>query len=108
MTTQPEWQEALLHNVADLDAKRKDGRRKFVLDPDQRTALLEAARMRGISENAYIRRAVLAMVCYDLGIEWSDMMASEGAVRKAGQAAVYDRTPMQGRGFGRWRIVGLR
>lgn len=107
-TTQPEWYDRLAPRVADLDEKRGDGARKLRISPAQRSALMEAARLRGMSETAYIRRAVLAFVCHDLGIDWDVMMASEGPVRRAGHSAVYDKTPMRGKGFGRWRIERLR
>ena len=103
-----DWRTRLLDNVADMDERRKDGRRKIVLDPEDRSLILDAARMRGMSEQAYMRRSIMAFVCYDLGLDWDEIMAKEGPVRRAGQAAVYDRRPMRGTGFGRWKIVGVR
>lgn len=104
----PEWYLRLVDNVADLDAKRGEPKRRVALTPDQRTLLLAAARDRGMSETAYMRRAIMAFVCHDLGLEWSTVMASEGPIRHAGHAAVYDRTPARGRGFGEWTIERLR
>lgn len=64
----------------------------------------EAARRRNLSITAYARRALLAFVCHDLGLDWDEVMADE--------PGIWTRQELppeagRGRGYGPWRIQKL-
>lgn len=71
--------------------------------------VMEAARARGISSTAYMRRAATAFAAQDLGLDWHELMLDEKGVQqygiKGGGAAL---PPARGEGFGPWVITGLR
>lgn len=108
MTTTDDWRSRLL---ADVEEQPREvsafAIKRFRATKSQVAATTRAARKRGISTEGYIRRAVLAMVCHDLGIPWDEMMADEGPVGRFGRGGVHDREPKRGKGFGEWQIERL-
>ncbi len=66
----------------------------------------QAAReVRDISRNSYMRRAIMAMVVHDLGLDWSEVMAKEPGIFNWDQDSRLQR--LAGEGHGPWRIVVL-
>jgi len=72
---------------------------------DMQALMDEAARGRGISRNSYMRRAIMAMVVHDLGLDWETVMANEPGVFDWERSAGIQR--LRGRGYGPWRIGAL-
>ena len=62
----------------------------------------EAAARRNLSITAYARRALLAFVCHDLGLDWDDVMADEPGLWHRQSEAPAARG---GKGHGAWRIM---
>lgn len=103
------WQERALARVEDYERNRATTKLKRIwLTDDMLNHVYDAAELRGMSVTAYMRRSVMAMAAYDLGLEWDEVMAEEGPVRKHGYSATYDKTPARGQGFGGWTIDGVR
>lgn len=67
--------------------------------------LNRAARKRNITVTGYMRRAIMAMVCHDLGLEWFATMEPEPNVQPGRPAASNPPVHLAGEGFGPWRIV---
>lgn len=73
--------------------------------PELYPFVLEAAKQRGMSMQAYQRRAALAFAASDLGFDWLREMAVEpqiGSFVNPGRGTV-----ARGRGFGHWQILDL-
>ncbi len=69
-----------------------------------------AARMRGISLSAYVRRAAVAMAVYDLGLDYFTVMKDERGTRGYGDRGGNPEeiaASAQGRGYGSWEIKEL-
>lgn len=70
---------------------------------------LRAAKARGISLSSYARRAVMAFVVHDLGLDWDEVMRDESPLRLHGEHNTNETVKQpRGEGFGPWRIGGLR
>lgn len=110
----PGWQERAIERVRARQHKtrraneRKNGTYIFYDDP-LRVLLDEACKRRNISLTGYVRRAMVAMIAYDLKMELAEV-AQHGAV-PAGYGATgggrLTRTQDDGRGKGPWRITGV-
>jgi hypothetical protein len=74
--------------------------------PSQAGPLYEAATARGMSVGAYIRRATLAFVAYDLGLDLTDLLEDEPPTRIRFAQPGNDQS-MRGQGHGSWRIGHL-
>jgi len=59
----------------------------------------EAARRRGIAIDGYARRALMAFVTRDLGLEWTEVMADEPTVYDWDD---FEAREQHGEGFGDW------
>lgn len=75
------------------------------------SALRQAARVRGISGGAYLRRAVAAFAAHDLGVEFEDILKDSpspdwnnhrGEVN--GKKQVWVREYDDGSGYGTWEV----
>lgn len=71
-----------------------------------RALTMKAARGRGLSLEAYIRRALASVMVYDLGLDWWELLADEPWVTTYG-GGLAERQPLAGAGFGVWRIDGM-
>jgi hypothetical protein len=73
--------------------------------PELYPFVLEAAKLRGLSMQAYQRRAALAFAQADLGFDWLREMDAEpqvGSFVNPGRG-----TDARGRGYGSWQILDL-
>lgn len=110
----PGWQDRAIARVASRQAKtrrhneRKNGLYLFFDDP-LRVLLDEACKRRDISLTGYARRAMVAMIAHDLGMDLADV-AQHGAV-PAGYGETgggrLKRTHDDGKGRGPWNILKL-
>lgn len=109
MTWQEDVEAELERNALDRP-KRKNGTE--VRMPVEHLALVNmAARQRGIARSSYMRRAILAMAIYDLGLQWSQVMRNEDPLRSYTETAggSGDRVMKpRGKGFGSWIIESLK
>lgn len=90
--------------VSDIRMNRSAGRTESLavrLGPAGRPLLKEAARQRGISMEGYLRRAVMAFLVADLGLDWDTVMADEPSVCGFGAEPRTGRR-VAGAGYGRW------
>lgn len=78
------------------------------LDGPSNAIIQRAAKRRGMSPAAFIRRAAVAFAVHDLHGDWDEVNADEpgftGYNRPMGKAPFRPA----GHGFGPWRIMGLR
>lgn len=74
------------------------------ISPDAHRFLVEAARRRGISIAGYIRRATLAHVALDLGLEATDLFQLDNAIAPLGKGGPGVRD-LDGELWGRWEVV---
>lgn len=84
----PRWQELLLD--ADAVKSASKARRVNVILPfssEQVVFLNNAAKKRGISKSAYVRRATLVRISRDLGVSWDTLMKTESRARPHGDVA---------------------
>lgn len=110
----PGWQERAIARVKARQHKtrraneRKNGIWTFFDDPF-RVLLDEACNRRNISLTGYARRAMAAMIAYDLGLDFEEV-AKHGS-QPAGYGATgggrQTRTQDDGTGQGQWRIIDV-
>lgn len=81
----PRWQEFLLTADA-VKSGSKPPRHNVILpfSSEQVVFLNNAAKKRGISKSAYVRRATLVRISLDLGIPWETLMKTEARARPHG------------------------
>jgi hypothetical protein len=98
----PDWQDALLVAIEKGD---KRPRRAFMINvPNEWVGLIRtAARRRGLSDSAFVRRTAMAFVAADLEIDWDTLMAIEPGMRMESRSGEGLETP-RGRGHGGWKI----
>jgi hypothetical protein len=93
--------------ATDTRAARSAGKTESLavrLGAGNRTLLKEAARQRGISMEGYLRRAVMAFLVADLGLDWDIVMASEPSTAGFGKEPRSGRRE-HGQGYGRWEVA---
>lgn len=66
--------------------------------------LVQAAKARGISISGYIRRATLAHVAMDLGMEATDLFALDLAITPIGRRGSLPDRDLDGEMYGRWEV----
>jgi hypothetical protein len=71
-----------------------------------RTLTMKAARRRGLSLEAYQRRAIAAVMVYDLDLNWWELLADEPWVTTYA-GGLNERRPLAGAAFGPWHIDGM-
>lgn len=111
----PGWKEDALARIAlrQKRTKRNAERKSGVLavyDPPFQVFFDEAASRRGMSLAGYARRALAAMIAYDLGIPIDTItkyMPRPTEYRAGGGVGRQDKTEDDGRGFGPWRITDV-
>lgn len=117
MTKSPEswpqdsWQALFMGQVDAKLSKRSASKRpyrdfKARIPLNAAPALHEAARARGMSVGAFVRRSALAFVAHDLGIELSELLEHE-PVTRVWLEAVAVTHDMAGQGHGQWVIKEL-
>lgn len=110
--SEPGWQERAIARVrARQSATRRNNERKngiwtFFDDPF-RVLLDEACLRRNISLTGYARRAIAAMIAYDLGMELTEVTrhGSQPAPYAGNGGGRLTRTSDDGTGQGPWRIT---
>lgn len=111
----PGWQKAALERVkarqkgAKRHTERRNGMTLYFDDPF-RVLLDAAAARRGMSLAGYCRRAVAAMIAYDLGLRPAEVMTHTSRpteYRAEAGAGRAKRTNDDGIGFGPWQITGV-
>lgn len=114
-TSNPNWRQDAIARVRARQTKtrrhneRKNGLYLFFDDP-LRVLLDEACRRRNISLTGYARRAMIAFIAHDLGMEYSEVAqhAAEPAAYGATGGNRGTRTHDHGKGMGPWKIGSLR
>lgn len=106
------WQELMMGRVDATIAKRthpKAPHRDFRTRMPQSAvaSILRAAELRGMSVSAYLRRAGLAFVAHDLGLDLAQLLEDEPPTRNKFDGPKKDKV-MKGQGHGQWRIEGLK
>lgn len=71
-----------------------------------RSLTMKAARQRGLSLEAYIRRALASVMVHDLDLDWWELLADEPWVTTYA-GGLNERRPLAGAGFGQWHIDGM-
>jgi hypothetical protein len=66
--------------------------------------LVLAARKRGISLSGYIRRATLAVVAMDLGLEATDLFELDAGITPIGRVGAKPSKDLDGKLYGRWEV----
>jgi hypothetical protein len=105
----PTWQDVVEGRLDEAEAlrPRRQVRRTTPIDltPHMKQLATVAAARRGLSIAAYARRAVMAFVVRDLGLDWYETMEDEPKVRLSARSVKSELGP--GVGFGPWKIEGL-
>lgn len=111
------WRERALARVAERAqiAKRRNGKGRtngmyLLFDDGLRPLLDEAAKRRNISLTGYGRRAMIAMIAYDLGMDIEDVAQFAAVPAGYGESGGgrLSRTSDNGRGMGPWIITDVR
>jgi hypothetical protein len=71
-----------------------------------RQLAMKAARRRGLSFEAYLRRAIAAVMVYDLELDWWELLADEPWVAVYG-AGLREVRPLGGAEYGPWHITAM-
>jgi hypothetical protein len=102
------WAQRLEDVMVERQPRRAE-RKSVILNMPRtmRIALAYAAERRGMSLSGYARRAIMAFVCRDLGLDWFEIMADEPRIRRADTRRYSDSIP-PGAAYGPWEIEGLR
>lgn len=69
-----------------------------------------AAKKRGISKSAYVRRAAVALACHDLGLDYAKVMEGEAGTLPYGKGGGKPEEigeSKNGMGYGQWAIRAL-
>lgn len=66
--------------------------------------LVRAARLRGISISGYIRRATMALVAMDLGLEPRELFEKDIAIAPIGRRGATASKDLDGELYGRWEV----
>lgn len=111
--SEPGWEQRALNRIKQRQKKSKRWTERTsgvlaVYDDPFKTLIDEAAQRRGISLAGYARRAIAAMVAYDLGIpleEATQHMPHPTEYRIGGGAGRPAKIVDKGTGFGPWKIV---
>ncbi|HBH59470.1 MAG TPA: hypothetical protein DEP82_14515 [Arthrobacter bacterium] len=110
----PGWQERAIARVTARQRKSKRNLERtngmyLYFDDQLRVLLDEACARRGISLAGYGRRAMIAFIAHDLGLELAEVAqhAAVPAAYGASGAGRQVRTRDNGLGKGLWRILGL-
>jgi hypothetical protein len=110
--SKPGWQQRALERVkarqkgAKRHTERRNGMTLYFDDPF-RVLLDAAAERRGMSLAGYCRRAVAAMIAYDLALTSAEVMTHTSRpteYRAEAGAGRAKRTNDDGKGFGPWKI----
>lgn len=102
-----DWKELTLDALEMKPAPTSPGwglRLRF--DMDDRVLLDQVAKMRGMSQSAYARRAIVAFIVHDLGLDWYEHNQNEIPIAPYGGRG-YHSMSMDGQGYGDWEIQGL-
>lgn len=101
-----DWRERVRASVDALPESRASGGLKLIVDflPSGYSALREAAKRRRMSRAAYVRRAVYAMVAYDLGLPVTDLLQRDPRVARETGLGISDP---DGTKFGSWQIESM-
>lgn len=99
------WQDLLVDQV---DGATRTPRRSLAINfpPSMAGHIIAAARRRDMSITALARRALMAFVVYDLGLDWDEVMADEPRLRTF-DAQGTEPERLAGGGHGPWRITKL-
>lgn len=111
----PNWREAALGRVLFRQKKSKrkterDGGVLAVYDLEFRPLIDEACYRRGISMAGYARRALAAMIAYDLDLPLEEVtkhMPYPTEYRAFGGTGRHMKTADDGQGYGDWNIEGV-
>lgn len=107
------WQKVISDQVA---AKAADARARSTgasdsvrlsrvgIGPAAHPYLVRAAQARGISLAGYIRRATMAMVAVDLGMDAVDLFAIDLPIRPIGRPGEAPSLDLDGELYGRWEV----
>jgi hypothetical protein len=77
------------------------------LDGPSNEVIRAAARRRGMSPSAYLRRAAVAFATFDLDRDWDEVMADEPGFTAFGKNMGKSPYRPNGHGFGPWKVLGL-
>jgi hypothetical protein len=77
------------------------------LDGPSNEVIRAAARRRGMSPSAYLRRAAVAFATFDLDRDWDEVMADEPGFTAFGKNMGKSPYRPNGHGFGPWKITGV-
>lgn len=105
-----DWKQRLMDQVDSIPEARRatESKRVGLHFPPRWYALIgDAAAMRKMSKGAYVRRAAMAFVVHDLGLEYDDVFEGEPPVREIPDDPQSNVMAAHGMGFGRWKILGL-
>lgn len=101
------WRQIVLDQI---DSKLSGRTRRSVglnFPVELHAVIMRAARERGLSMAAYVRRAALAFAVKDLGLDWDETMKDEPGLRKFGEITRDAGDKLAGSGYGRWKIAAL-
>lgn len=102
MADESNWKDLVADMVGDARPPRYLV--QSLMDETYRPLIAEAAKKRGIPVSHYYRRALLAFVAYDLGIDFLELAKFEPPIR---ESETLPPRRLEGRGFGKWKIRGL-
>lgn len=97
-----DWRDRVVDTV--IEDRRASRRTTGIVQPASFVAIINrAARARDMTMGAFMRRSAIAVACHDLGLDWSEIMAEEPAIRNYNRSAA-SVTFTGGSGHGPWQI----
>jgi hypothetical protein len=105
-----DWREHIMDQVTEKQVGGPGVKTIAVFFPPRWYSLVrDAARMRGLPLGGYVRRATMAFIAHDLGLDFDDVMRDEPLLRLVGHEPERNRRRhAKERGHGAWEILGLK
>lgn len=105
-----DWKARIQDQVASIPEARRTTESKRIglhFPPDWYALVGDAARMRGMTKGAYVRRAAMAFVLFDMDLDYDTVMGVEPPMRPYPGTLDQPVAAKHGMGYGFWKIKGL-
>lgn len=106
---EPDFRQVIADQIAARAPKhtRRGWNAPVRLNDEHAEIVRTAAEHRGIAMASFVRRAVVAFACHELGLDYGKVMANEGPILGPTGHGEAEKD-LGGRGHGEWEIVTLK
>jgi len=107
--TSPDYRQVIADQIAARTPQhtRRGWNAPVRLSPEHAEIVRNAADRRDIAMASFVRRAVVAFACFELGLDYGAAMADEGPILGPAGHGSAERD-LGGRGHGAWEIVAAK